>query len=206
MLIFEALLSNRNTPGDCLEVVSISPDASFTGTMGVDPSEPSSGGSKSVKVDFLSYDFLVGMVRVEIERFHTEAIDPSFGTNSITVRKVSSADTTHRITSADGPWKVFSTLGDFDFVSLPGGNNLAIEDALDGAKWFANGVQFATYPEEIPGDAGDNITVIVNTQINIASGVARPMFSGAIRIYAEPFNPEPVGDFWTDFVGCEEFG
>lgn len=203
MLIFEGTISNRSTAGSCLSGVTSAPGVTLVDGLTVDPSSEI-GSAKQLQVQFFDADMLTGKLRVEIERFHTEAADPIFGANSITTRVGAfSDDTIHRITSVNFPWQVFSNIGGSALVTLPGGDDLAIEETLTGARWFLGSTQFASYTRDFPLDAANYVQVNLSTWVDIASGTARPMFTGAVRIYAEPYTP-PAQRFWEELVGCQE--
>lgn len=203
MLIFEGTISNRSTIGSCLSGVTTAAGTSFFDGLTVNPGSDSSG-VRQLQVEFADPDLLLGKIRVEIERFHTEATDPIFGANFASTRiGYYSTDTTNRITSVNFPWQVFSNIGGAALVTLPGGDDLVIEDTLIGTRWLLGGTQFAAYIRDFPLEAANYVRVDLSTWMNIAAGTARPMFTGAVRIYAEPYTP-PAQRFWEELVGCQE--
>lgn len=203
MLIFEGTISNRSTIGSCLSGVTTAAGTSFFDGLTVSPGSDSSG-VRQLQVEFADPDLLLGKIRVEIERFHTEATDPIFGANSVTTRVGAFADETiNRITSANFPWQVFSNIGGAALVTLPGGDGLVIEDTLIGTKWLLGSTQFAAYSRGFPLEAANYVQVNLSTWVDIAASTARPMFTGAVRIYAEPYTP-PAQRFWEELVGCQE--
>lgn len=203
MLIFEGTISNRSTIGSCLSGVTTAAGTSFFDGLTVNPGSDSSG-VRQLQVEFADPDLLLGKIRVEIERFHTEATDPIFGANYASTRiGYYSADTINRITSANFPWQVFSNIGGAALVTLPGGDDLAIEDTLTGTRWLLGSTQFAAYTRDFPLEAANYVRVDLSTWMDIAGGSARPMFTGAVRIYAEPYTP-PAQRFWEELVGCQE--
>lgn len=202
MLIFEGTISNRSTIGSCLSGVTTAAGTSFFDGLTVNPGSDSSDAGQLL-VEFGDPDLLVGKIRIEIERFHTEATDPRFGSNYVSTRIGYSSDTFHRITSANFPWQVFSNIGGAALVTLPGGNDLVIEETLAGASWLLGSTHFAAYTRDYPLEASNGVQVNISTWMNIAAGTARPMFTGAVRIYAEPYTP-PAQRFWEELVGCQE--
>lgn len=208
MKIFEGTISARSgSVGSMLSGVTLGEGVQnfYDGSMVVDPTS-GDGGTAGFQLKAVT-SFPLGLVRVEFEQFRTGDVDPTFGTNSVTVRRVSSDETTHRITSADGPWQAFSAGYADEWTSplkaLPGGAALAVEDSISRIRWLSNGTSFLDFDLPAARDAGNFAEVAVVLRFNTAGGTARPMFGGLVRIYAEPYVP-PEQRFWEDIVGCKE--
>lgn len=209
MLIFEGRLISRTTSGSCLEVITPPVDGAslYDGTVFFTNFPPESVGfSLDVPAYALGAEAL-GLAKVYIETFRSDLTDPAFGTNTVSTR-FNYEESDHRITSAYGPWQAFSFATGLGWSSglqsLPPGS-LEIEQGMEHVRWSANGSVFIDYTQPTAFDPAGSIRVVVYAALVKAGSTFTPMFSGAVRIYVEPYEPPADPDaFWTNFVGTKE--
>ena len=150
----------------------------------------------------------LGSAKVYIETFRSDLDDTASGTNEVSI-DFDGRDVDYKFTSYWGPWQVYSD----NFVQgwstarypLPPGS-LEIERSMEHVRWSANGAVFIDYTPPIILPPARKITFNVTTRAVGAEDwgnvSATPMFSGAIRLYVEPYvNPSA---FWTSLVGTKE--
>ena len=207
MLVFEGRLIGRTTSGSCLEVITPPVDGAslYDGTVFFTNFPPESVGfSLNVPADALGAEAL-GLAKVYIETFRSDLTDLAFGTNTVSTR-FNYEESNHRITSAYGPWQAVSFARGWSSgrQSLAPGN-LEIEQGMEHVRWSANGSVFIDYTQPTAFDPAGFIRVTVDTALVKAGSTFTPMFSGAVRIYVEPYEPPADPDaFWTNFVGTKE--
>ncbi|MEN6584481.1 MAG: hypothetical protein ABFE02_00330 [Sulfuricella sp.] len=150
----------------------------------------------------------LGSAKVYIETFRSDLDDTAFGSNKVSI-EFDTQDVDNKFNSYWGPWQVYSDNYDQRWSTAryplrPG--SLEIERSTEHVRWSANGAVFIDYTPPIILPPARKITFGVSTRAvgaeNWGNVSATPMFSGAIRLYVEPYvNPSA---FWTGLVGTKE--
>ena len=209
MLVFEGRLFSRTTSGHCMEIITppVAGTSFFDNTFFAQGyPKPFMGFALEVPSEALDAEAL-GSAKIYIETFRSDLNPEGFDWSRVQTT-FDSRGGAHEITRAYGPWQAYS--GGYMNWSTPRQTippgSLEIEQSTEHVRWSANGAVFIDYTPPIILPPARKITLSVTTPLVGAEDwgnvSAAPMFSGAIRLYVEPYvNPSA---FWTGLVGTKE--